>query len=92
MSKSPRKWNLYSQLEASAAADTSDKAQALWRSIKDDLELLQQQVCPHCMGFGHAGKSCPTDFKLAHMRCGLGSYGRVLRRARAKCIRESQAK
>ena len=40
-------------------------------SIQDEISRLNKQKCPYCSGFGHAGKHCPTDAKLAQLRKGV---------------------
>ena len=40
-------------------------------NIHEEIRRLNKQRCPYCSGWGHAGKHCATDAKLAQLRIGV---------------------
>ena len=56
--------------------DDNEKLAA--KTLLPEFDKLLKQVCPYCDGFGHAGKDCPTDFKISQLRGGVHEQNKVL--------------
>ncbi len=53
--------------------------------LNQEFLRLKKQKCGYCDGFGHAGKDCPTDHKIANLRGGVAEQNKVLQLLRNEC-------
>ncbi len=60
-----------------------EKGAALMLSV--EFARLVKQKCGYCDGFGHSGKDCPTDHKIANLRGGVAEQNKVLQQLRKEC-------
>ena len=85
-------WNLFTLLEAKKKEEEEAKKPGPAHGVYREFERLNHQVCPYCSGYGHAGKDCPTDSKLTHLRGGVREQNVILQALRAECRREANMK
>ena len=54
-----------------AAKEAADQVSRPCTALLSELDLLNEQRCAYCSGYGHSPNDCPTDKKLAHLRTGI---------------------
>ena len=65
-----------------AAEELSKKKCGHWCALFTETNLLNQQRCIYCSGYGHSGKDCPTDAKLRNLRGGVAAQNKALAQVR----------
>ena len=83
-------WTWYKLLIKVAGDEDAMNSPAPATSLKTEFERLAKQLCPYCSGYGHAGKDCPTDAKLSHLRGGVREQNALLQRLRNECRTNAQ--
>ena len=62
----------WAELIKTFVADEAEKKKTFYaHGVLPEFVRLESQRCAYCSGYGHAGKDCPTDFKIARMRGGV---------------------
>ena len=85
------KWRIREYVKLISADRDKAKREAA-ETILLDLNKLKKQRCPYCQGYGHSGKDCPTDRKLAPLRNGTAEMKQVLMAVRKECRTEANMK
>ena len=76
------KWYVHEYVNAFAYEEMQEKKCGHWCALWSEINLLNDQRCIYCSGFGHSGKDCPTDAKLSCLRGGVRSQNKVLQEVR----------
>ena len=70
------------KIKEGAAKETDDMMLGIYTALLPEFDRLRKQTCPYCSGYGHAGKDCPTDAKIKHLRGGIREQNKALLRLR----------